>query len=727
MHTKSAKNLILLAGISLMALLTTVTVAQTPRPSPTASPSEDGNYTIDSSIEFGYRGLSVNGNDEKYRSDLNYRPGLRVFNSSFFIENKGKEGANFFDTALITSSGWGSDPQGSFRFNMDKAGIYKFDSNVRRVRYFNNLNTHTLNWSSVIPTGSEHRADTLHNFGDFDVTIFPESEKFRMRFGYSYSDTNGPGFYTLRWQRDEYMINQLVDNVSHDFRAGVDWQVLGFNFGLTWGHRLFRDKNQFLDTGLIPGNNPQPPINGCSNDNTCSSTMSTGFRLMPARGTTDYGNFFVQRTFAKKLDFTGRFVYSETVSKSNQSDNYTGRLRNNNIVTADLISVAANAKRPQARADIGLTYQPIEKLRISNTFTFDQFNTTGFEALRELLQQTTSSGGTVADTLTNSSAFRLDSYRRFTNLIEADFQVNRMFAFNVGYRYTHRRVAAKDAVPAEINTNTTNSVIVGAKIKPIKDWSIYADFERGQADNVFTRLANDKYLNFRVRSIARLKNFTLNFSGLIRNNDDPGIVEPGENNVNGQVPVTSTIANTRTRYFSGSVDYSPAEKWSLSAGYTYNFQTADTDVLVLLGPPVITANTWMFGKSMYFVRDNYFFVDVNARPTKWMTLFASYRFDKDTGQRDQITTRPQDIIASYPFRFHMPEVKLAFRLTRNIDWNVGYQYFGYRERQYINPFATTSTSTVVGSTVPQGINPQNYTAHMPYTSLTIYFGRSADR
>lgn len=735
MHTKTRKNLILSAGISLMALLTTFSVAQTPPPSPTASPSEtDRPYTIDSTIELGLRGLSVNGNDEKFRSDLNYRPGLRVFNSSFFIENNPKAGLNFFDRALITSSGWGADPQGSFRFNMDKAGMYKFDSNVRRVRYYNNLNNHAINWSVPFPVGSEHRFDTQHNFGDLDLTVFPESENFRLRFGYSYSDTNGPGFYTLRWRSDEYMVNQLVDNISHDFRFGVEGKLLGFNLGVNYGHRLFRDRHRFFNTSFNPGNSPAPPRTASPN----SSTMDTGSRLMPVNGSTDYGSFFIQRSFAKKLDFTGRFIYSDSISKSHESDNYTGRNNNGNIVINNPIAGDARAKRPQTRADIGLTFRPVERFRISNTFTFDQFNTSGFESLRELLQQTTSSGGAVADTLTFSGAYRISSYRRFSDLIEADYQVNRMFAFNAGYRYTRRRIAQNafsinliTNVPGtpdpETLSNTTHSVILGTRIKPTKDWSIFADFERGSADNVFTRLANYKYTNFRVRSIARLKTFTLNFSGLIRNNDGPGEVEPGENNVNSQVPPTSTLANTRTRYFSASVDYNPAANWTFSAGYTYNFVNADTDVLIQIGPPVIATSTWFFGKSKYYVRDNYFFFDVNVRPTKWMTVFASYRFDKDTGQGDQVTTRPQDIIASYPLQFHAPEVKLSFRLHRNIDWNVGYQYYSYRERQYVNPFATTSLSTTVGSTVPLGIAPQNYTAHMPYTSLTIYFGRSADR
>ena len=64
----------------------------------------------------------------------------------------------------------------------------------------------------------------------------------------------------------------------------------------------------------------------------------------------------------------------------------------------------------------------------------------------------------------------------------------------------------------ETLSNTTNSVIAGVRFKPYKFWSIYADGERGTSDNVFTRLANNKYTNFRVRSVANLKAVSLNIS-----------------------------------------------------------------------------------------------------------------------------------------------------------------------------------------------------------------------
>src|SRR5438270_1257089 len=118
MHT-NRRNLILSSGLSLIALLATVSVAQTPKPSPSPEAKEGdtyGNYTVTSSAEIGARGLTVNGNHEKYQSDLNYDAGVRVFNSSFFIKDNTKGGMKLFDEALVQTSGWGSDPTGSLRF-----------------------------------------------------------------------------------------------------------------------------------------------------------------------------------------------------------------------------------------------------------------------------------------------------------------------------------------------------------------------------------------------------------------------------------------------------------------------------------------------------------------------------------------------------------------------------------------------------------------------------------
>lgn len=718
MYPKLRKGTVLSAGLSLAVVLTATTLsfAQTPTPSP------NERFSVNSSVEFGARGVDVNGDTDKYRSDLNYHAGFRVFDSSIFIRDNSK-GTKAFDTALVTTSGWGSDPQGSFRISMNRAGSYNFDANVRRVRYFNDLNTHVVTWSQPVSTGSQHAMDTLHHFGDFDLTVFPERENFRMRFGYSFNHTDGPGlsFSTIRFpasSSDEFQVNSTIRSTSQDFRAGVEGKLLGFNLGFTYGHRNFQDKTQFFVDTFNPGDNPA----------TTTASINSLRRLMPTKGTTDFGNFYVQRTFAKTLDFTGRFIYAESNSNTTQSDTISGRASaTGNIIVLDAITAPGKAKRPQARSDVGVTWRATDKLRVSNTFTFDQFSLAGEGRLTELLQRTTSTGGPVPDLLTTLFGSRDTAYTRFSDLVEGDYQVNRMFAFNIGYRYTHRRVSADSldistagaiTVGTDLFSNTTHSVIAGMKIKPYKNWSIYADVERGTSDNVFTRLANNKVFNFRVRSVANLKNVSFSVSAIIKNNDNPGT-----STAVAGIPATETIADTKIRIFSGSVDWTPMSRFSLSSGYTYNQQTSIVDIILPVGAPDFPTSAYRFGTSFYYLRDSYFFFDVTAHPMKRISFYASYRLDNDTGQGDRVVTRPQDIISSYPIRFHTPEARLAIKLTRNIDWNVGYQYYSYRERQYINPFASTSpTSSIL---LPQGIAPQNYMAHLPYTSLRIYFGKGA--
>src|SRR5215213_5253490 len=172
-------NISFLLLLAMMLFIATGTRAQTPTPKDELVTFRG--YDVRTSIEVGVRGVSVNGNDNKYRSDFNYRPGVRLFDSSFLLESKDKK-SRFVDSLLVTSSGWNADPSGFTRISMEKAGLYKFDSNIRQVVYFNNLNNHARNG---------HTADTRHNFGDFDLTVYPFADKLRFRFGGGFNKANG--------------------------------------------------------------------------------------------------------------------------------------------------------------------------------------------------------------------------------------------------------------------------------------------------------------------------------------------------------------------------------------------------------------------------------------------------------------------------------------------------------------------------------------------------------
>src|SRR5262245_58501128 len=130
-------------------LLVSVLQAQQPLPSPnpkdnptnstgTTAPvktgDDAGGYTITSSIEFGYRGLSVSGDHNKYQSDLNYRTGPRLFDSTFLMRDK--SGKGWFDQMLVTATGWGADPSGQARASVENPHWYRFDATYRKFKYF---------------------------------------------------------------------------------------------------------------------------------------------------------------------------------------------------------------------------------------------------------------------------------------------------------------------------------------------------------------------------------------------------------------------------------------------------------------------------------------------------------------------------------------------------------------------------------------------------------------
>src|SRR5215208_525631 len=133
MKSKATHVLRVLLGLLTASALSALTAtAQQPSPSPqkdaaaktqSSTPGEEsaaGDYTVTSSIELGYRGLRVGGDLNKYQSDLNYKTGPRLFDTSFLMRAKEGRGS-LFDTLLVTSTGWGGDPQGHMRFSVEKS------------------------------------------------------------------------------------------------------------------------------------------------------------------------------------------------------------------------------------------------------------------------------------------------------------------------------------------------------------------------------------------------------------------------------------------------------------------------------------------------------------------------------------------------------------------------------------------------------------------------------
>jgi hypothetical protein len=206
---------------------------------------------------------------------------------------------------------------------------------------------------------------------------------------------------------------------------------------------------------------------------------------------------------------------------------------------------------------------------------------------------------------------------------------------------------------------------------------------------VFVRVDNYKYTNLRVRTrVAPSPKLSFNAAVVTKNNSNPTVTE--------DVPPRNFGVDIKTRIFSGSVSWAPNARFSLDSGYTYSRVTSDAAIIMFI------TSVRRNGVSQYFMRDHSVFVDAFVQIHPRVTAFASYRIGKDNGQGNLVSTDPTFLIDGYPYQFQSPEVRLAFKISNRVDWNVGYQYYNYKEK-----FASV----------------QNYRAHLPYTSLRLYFGR----
>lgn len=701
--------------------------------SPSSSPVPDeerlyNGYKVSSTAEIGWRFRSLDGNEDKYRSDLNYKAGFRTFDSSLLMESETGKG-KYFDSLLITNSGWGSDPSGMTKVRADKTGFYKFQSNVRRVKYYNNLATFI-----GIADPNQHTQDTRNTMTDFDFTILPQNERIRFNFGVSTSNYSGPGTWTMRWQGDEFKVDSDNSNRSKDFRFGAEGKLAGFDWNLMQGIWRYRDRTAFTITSLNEGHNPAN-----------LTRVSDFYRLSPTEGRGSYTQFNLHRTFAEKLDFTGRAIYSSSISQMTLTENVVGRNNTSGgqIFDSDLYRADTRAKRPQIRADFGLTYRITEGFRLSNTFTLDRFSNNGGNFFRNDIASRNANGTPRTVNPSSTSAYIVHDYRRYMNTVEGDYQFNNRVSVHLGYRYSNRETGFfgyslnlvnpvnnpqllcsgvtspnPNVTCGEDVVNTTHTLLAGMRIKPIKSWTVYWDMEHGTADSIFGRRENNDFTNFRLRSKYRVNNFSFDLAFITRDNSNPSSITA----TNFTVPAGfDPITEIKSRTFSGNFSWDPVSNLNFSAGYTYRQLDSNTPVYVpyqVCAQPACTSGTTVraISTSEFLVRDHYGYVEIAAKPHKRLGLFAAYRMNKDKGQGDRtgvlvpnpfpVTGLPvySNWVDSYPMSFTTPEVKAVIRINRRVDWNIGYQYYKYDDER---------------------ITTQNYRAHLPYTSLRIYFGNGA--
>src|SRR5689334_6026659 len=217
-------------------------VAPTPEQPGPAGGQDAGNYNVTNSFETGYRFAEIGGDLGKYRSDVNFRNGIRLLGSSLSVDSKDGHGG-LFDHILLNTQGLGNDPYQSSNLRVEKNGSYRYDMLWRLDEFYN---------PGVAISSGVHQMDTRRRLQDHDFTILPQS-KIKFRAGYSRNTQTGPALSSV--QEFDSLGNQFpvfmnVRREWNEYRLGADVDLAGFKFTILRRWDFYKDDSPY--NGVAP-------------------------------------------------------------------------------------------------------------------------------------------------------------------------------------------------------------------------------------------------------------------------------------------------------------------------------------------------------------------------------------------------------------------------------------------------------------------------------------------
>lgn len=361
--------------------------------------------TIPFEIELGYRSVSVDGNEDMYRTQINEEEGFLL--RSFSLETAEFGDSTLIDRFRIDATDLGQGPASSLRLRAAKAGLYQFTLGYRELDVYTALPgfANPLVGSGIVP--GQHTLDRTRTTLDAELELLPGG-RFTPFIGYSWQKYDGPGTTTYHVGQDEFLLRSDLDETDNELRIGT-----GFNFGpvygrLTQGWRDFSgDERLSLAPGAGGGNSPGSILDQPQTLDSFSRDSSTDV-------STPFTNVFVTGAIANRVRLTGDYTRFAADGDGDESETLSGGLASFDLrrffegLDESVTSKAKNTTtRGGGRAEITL-YEGVDLLA-------------GYHSERRELEGTALVNSIYLDSITFGGA----DPRDFTEILNASSSLNR--------------------------------------------------------------------------------------------------------------------------------------------------------------------------------------------------------------------------------------------------------------------------------------------------------------
>jgi len=668
---RHAAALLLILGIGRSgALRGQPTVAPSPETVGRVRGENAGNYNVVHSFETGYRFHTVDGNRDRYRSDVNFGNGLRLLGSNLTVNSKEGHG-RWFDELVLQTQGIGNDPYQFASARLQHNKLYRYDFTFRINDYVNpGLTTGTL---------GGHFLNTRRQMQDHDVTLLP-SAPFRLLAGYSRNSQAGPGLTSIQLfdsRGDEYPLFTEVDRRQSELRLGAEARVSGYRFVVLRGWQRYREQ--------MPRRIDAPQTGAISDDlNTLASFRSPE----SYNGDTPYWRMHLLGDKKAWYSVSGRFSYAGGRRHFLLEELSAGAERRG-LARDRQILVNGSGRRPVSSGSLTVSLFSPRRVTFANHTAFHQIAMDGDSSYREF------NNATLGVELLR---FQYLGIRTIVNSSDLTFRANRWLAVYGGHQYSNRRIRSREGetidtftgVTEATQTNHLHAGLVGLRIQPVRPLSISVDSEAGRSDKPFTPIADRKYhvLGGRVQYRKGPATVTAYSKAAYNTNSSSLFVHSGRSRVQ-------------------AVDASWAARSSLSFDAGYTKQHWDT----LTGLAYFAGGEVTGDQSVYTSNIHTAYLSVRASIRKTADLTFGFHRVQDTGDGRGSPAavpsgaRPGSMAAAFraaqtfPLRYQSPLARLSVKVHDKVRWNLGYQFYHYKEEFFTsrNYRANTGFTSVVWS------------------------------
>jgi hypothetical protein len=285
-----------------------------------------------------------------------------------------------------------------------------------------------------------------------------------------------------------------------------------------------------------------------------------------------------------------------------------------------------------------------------------------------------------------------------SNSTDAEIRFAKWLSVHAGYDYDDRRIRSIEggnslgqpptaSTPIE-QTNRLHAGVLGFRFKPFKPVTVSLDGEVGRQSKPFYPISDGNYQVFRGRIEYKRKAFRV------------GAFAKTNYNIN---------SDALTSYASRSRQYGIDGSWTASDWFSIDGGYGKLHLNTLGGIDYFVGFTDISGESSYYV-SNIHTANLGARFSirKRADFYAGYSHVQDVGdgRATPFGSKVYSVLPAFqaaqtfPLRYLSPQVRLSVKLNQRLRWNVGYQYYGYKEE-----FSTL----------------QNYRVHTGYSSLSWSF------